>query len=216
MRRWPQIVAHALLRAASPLLATLCPPKQLGFVPSKNNSSRPAKSPIFFSMHKVHKIGKLRRSHSQLLRWGSSRLSPLQTNGLPPNWLRSLKSTIHPARRSRLFFRCTKCTNWKTVAQPLLAAAPKLFAARASATRLSPLQTNGLPQNWLRSVKKQFIQPGEVAYFFDAQSAQIGKLWRSQLLAAAPKLFAARASAARLSPLQTNGLPPNWVRCAPG
>jgi len=86
----------------------------------------------------------------------AARLSPLQTSDLPPNWLRSVEKQLIPPRRGRLFFSCTKCT--KMVAQPLMAAAPRLFSARASAARLSPK---------LASFRQKTTHPpGDAAYLF--------------------------------------------------
>jgi len=89
----------------------------------------------------------------------------------PPNWFTPSKKQLTPqsGEVAYFFFDAQSAQNCGTHGSIL-------FSARASAARLSRLQTSDLPSNWLRSVKKQLIPPGEVALFCRAQSAQIGKL----------------------------------------
>jgi len=110
----PQTVAHALLRAASPLLATLRSPRankqltpQLASFRQKT-THRVLPGRLFFRAQSAQ-IGKLWRSQSRLL--GEILLAnPHYKQTTYPKLASFRQKTPHRPQPSRLFFSCTKCT----------------------------------------------------------------------------------------------------------
>jgi len=93
-----KIVAHALLRAASPLLATLCAPyanKQL-----TPNWLRSVKKQLTVS----HQVAYFFRAQS--------------AQKSVPNWLRSVKKQLTMSHPLAHFFPCTKCTKARGARTP--------------------------------------------------------------------------------------------------